>query len=207
MKELVERSIGRNEWGFGNKVLYDLCSSSFKHDKPDAVIAKIWLIGRSYAAAIERRKNKSKHANEDFYLNVVAPKILESDIDQWFSALNEQAQIDDQLLEVILDTHAYVTELFKDISGLEKRSLASKYLHFHFPNLFFIYDARAVSAMSKYADKVGKVSRSKYPNADNEYRKFVEKCLKLRAYIKNHFDHELTPRQLDNLLLMTFASN
>jgi hypothetical protein len=36
---------------------------------------------------------------------------------------------------------------------------------------------------------------------DNEYRKFVEKCEFLRRYCKTTFDKDLSPRQLDNLLL------
>jgi len=35
-----------------------------------------------------------------------------------------------------------LTDLFREISGLEKRSLASKYLHCHFLRATYIYDER-----------------------------------------------------------------
>ena len=57
------------------------------------------------------------------------------------------------------EAHARTTELFTKIRGLEKRSLASKYLHFHVPGLFFIYDARAIAGMRKVMDVVGRATR------------------------------------------------
>ena len=46
-------------WDVGNEVLYELCTKHPRHAEIPAVIAKVWLIGRSYAAAIERRRNKA----------------------------------------------------------------------------------------------------------------------------------------------------
>jgi hypothetical protein len=39
--------------------------------------------------------------------------------------------------------------VLRDLTGLEKRALASKYLHFHLPRLFFIYDSRAAGVMRR----------------------------------------------------------
>ena len=49
----------------------------------------------------------------------------------------------------IISVHNFLTVIFNEISGLDKRSLASKYLHFHLPNLFYIYDSRADNAIRK----------------------------------------------------------
>ncbi|MDP6850431.1 MAG: hypothetical protein QF524_05795 [Planctomycetota bacterium] len=201
-KEQVESSIESSEWDLGNKILYDMCSQYPSHNNSAEIIAKVWLIGRSYAAAIERRRNNEsgEFNGDDFYIEKVAPEIIHSEIDGWLRSLEAIDGISESTLEVILSVHFNVTELFSKISGLEKRSLASKYLHFHYPELFFIYDSRAVTAVSYLSDLTGRVGQSKY-NADNEYRKFCEKCLKIRKYVKDNFKIYLTARQLDNLLL------
>jgi len=49
-------------WDLGNRILYDMCQSYPGHSKDDEIVAKIWLIGRSYAASIERRRN-AKHTD------------------------------------------------------------------------------------------------------------------------------------------------
>ena len=95
------------------------------------VIGKIWLIGRAYAAAIERRKGNFNFEGDDFYVEVVAPRIINSGIDSWLSPFQQDQNIDRNNMQLTLKVHADVTNLFYEISGLKKRSLASKYLHFH----------------------------------------------------------------------------
>jgi hypothetical protein len=164
------------------------------------VIGKIWLIGRAYAAAIERRKGNFNFEGDDFYVEVVAPRIINSGIDSWLSPFQQDQNIDRNNMQLTLKVHADVTNLFYEISGLKKRSLASKYLHFHFPNLFYIYDSRAQYAISKLTHIIGRVGGSD-PDSDHVYRKFAEKCMVLQSYIANTFSINLTPRELDNLLL------
>ncbi len=203
-EQLAKQSLDSNYWGYGNKVLYDLCQSAFEHKEPAKVIAKVWLIGRSYAAAIERRKDKTEYANEDFYIDVVAPKIVASDIDEWLCELKQFTRIDDDSLNKVLEVHEKVTQLFKDISGLDKRSLASKYLHFHLPHLFYIYDARAVKAISYFSQITGRAKTSK--TGDKEYNKLVQKCSSLQRHALSQWQLDLSPRQIDNVLLMAHAN-
>ena len=47
-----------SKWAYANSILYEMCSKTPLHNDADVIVGKIWLIGRSYAAAIERRKNK-----------------------------------------------------------------------------------------------------------------------------------------------------
>jgi hypothetical protein len=54
---------GPSKWDFGNEILYSMCRQNPFHDKPEIVTAKVWLIGRSYAAAIERGRKKSKESS------------------------------------------------------------------------------------------------------------------------------------------------
>lgn len=186
-------------WDLGNEVLYELCRTHPLHTDVPSVVAKVWLIGRAYAAAIERRRNKSDQ-NDDFYVQKVGPSIIHSEIDSWITTSKQWDRPSKQSFSTLLEVHNRTTQLFSHISGLEKRSLASKYLHFHVPSLFYIYDTRAVEAMRELGSVVGRVGRG-VATADNEYRKFAEKCLSLQQHIESELSVSLTPREIDNLLL------
>ena len=195
----IEFAQAPSPWRVGNDVLYDLCNARPKHTNEAEVIAKIWLIGRSYAAAIERRREKSEE-NDEFYVKTVAPAIVRSRIDSWIGEAKRHGQPSVESLPTLLQVHHEMTQLFRKISGLEKRALASKYLHFHVPQLFYIYDTRALEALRVLRKIVGCNRRSTL-QTDNEYRKFSEKCLSLQRHVKEEYDASLTPRELDNLLL------
>lgn len=183
--------------------MYELCRRHHLHTEVPFVIAKVWLIGRAYAAAIERRRNKTDQ-NDDFYVQTVGPLIIRSEIDSWIKGSEQWSKPNAESFTTLLEVHAHTTRLFSDISGLAKRSLASKYLHFHVPGLFYIYDTRAVEALRELSSVVGRVGRASAP-ADNEYRKFAEKCLALQQHIESKFGVTLTPREIDNLLLHVHA--
>ena len=193
-----------NEWNLGNKVLYDLCSTNFTHDTTEKILAKTLLIGRAYAAAIERRKNKNG-INDNFYLDTVAPAFKKPKLDKILADLKKYKQISNDTVPKIIDAHNYLTRLLFDITDLEKRSFSSKYLHFHLPELFFIYDTRAVSAMRLFVKKLPKNLQvlADRENTDREYSNFFYKCYFLREKINEEFKVLLTPRQLDNLLIET----
>ena len=203
LKKQVDDAVRGNDWDLGNQVLYDLCEKYPHHKTKAEIVAKIWLIGRSYAAAIERRKeiDGNKFEGDDFYIEKVAPDILNSNIDQWLDSLGDFKHLTKDNLREILRVHLDITNLFQEISGLEKRSLTSKYLHFHYPRLFFIYDSRVISALSHLNQITGRVGKSSFEYADNEYRKVCEKCLMLRNHVEKKYGVFLSPRNLDNLLL------
>jgi len=83
----LRRAISETSWDFGNKVLYEICCANPDHKSDDVIIGKIWLIGRSYATAIERRAEIEGAQGDAFYENEVAPKIRNSGIDGWFQEI------------------------------------------------------------------------------------------------------------------------
>ena len=97
-----------------------------------------------------------------------------------------------------MKVHGYTTDLFYGISGLEKRALASKYLHFHVPSLFYIYDSRAAEAIREFSSDLPRLSRS--GAGDDGYRKFAERC-HISVTCARRFSLDLLPRHVDNLLL------
>lgn len=76
----LNAALKNTTWDLGNQVLYDLCRDHPRHNSADVVIAKVWLIGRSYSAAIERRRSPTAYG-DSFYTKHVAPAVLVSNID------------------------------------------------------------------------------------------------------------------------------
>lgn len=201
--ELYDKFLSEKEsrWNFCNKVLYEMCKAEPKHTDPDVIVGKILLIGRSYAAAIERRRNVTEES-DDFYDEIVAPKMLKIGeiLDRKIQELSLSRK---DSVENLLSTHKYLTDIFYSISGLEKRSLASKYLHFHCPSKVFIYDERAKKAINKLVIRPDKrvldnLSSTEY---DDEYGKFVCKVQELKQFLEAKLKTHLSPRDIDNFLL------
>jgi len=85
----VECTEQSDRWAFPNRVLCDLYKRHPDHEHRDIVIAKVWLICKAYAAAVERRKPSSGSlvANDPSYENYVAPASIDSRLDQCLSPL------------------------------------------------------------------------------------------------------------------------
>jgi len=207
----IELACAPSVWDLANDVLYQLCERHPGHKTHEEIIAKVWLIGRSYAAAIERRKPGSKAAKDAkqkeempsadrFYEETVAPKIRDKPIDDWLSSLpDDEPPGSPRAIEV----HHDLMKLFGEIAGDNKRSLASKYLHFHKPDAFFIYDSRARSAITKIKGllRLGQILPMNTGDADLEYKDFVRRCVWFRQHVIEEHGIILSPRQLDKLLL------
>ena len=125
-----------DHWKWANEVLYRMCRESPTHKEIGVVTGKVWLIGRAYSASIERKAGPNMIRGENFYTTRVAPMIMDSDIDTWLDSTKSISRVTAENMSSVLDVHKKVTDLFKTISGIDKRSLASKYLHFHQPNVF-----------------------------------------------------------------------
>ena len=198
LKDLILKAKGSNEWDFSNSILYNLCRDSPKHNSSEIILVKIWIIGRCYAAAIERRKSNKDDINDDFYNFKVVPKMKNSNIDQWIEKCNSTKKKEDALI-----AHKKLTNLFFELTELNKRSLASKYLHFHIPSLFYIYDSRVVSSIGKLNTllKIKDIKEKKNMDVDDNYNMFYEKCERIVDKVSQEYGIKLTCRELDNLLI------
>lgn len=116
-------NITNSRWEYGNSVLYRMCEEEPEHKQIDVIVGKIWLIGRSYAAAIERRKN-AVVVGDDFYYDVVAPKMLEigPELDDRISRLRKSKGIILDDIKLVLSTHKFLMDIFFELTGLEKIS-------------------------------------------------------------------------------------
>lgn len=199
--KFVRRAIADGTWDLGNQSLYDLCRKHPDHRRDDEVLAKVWLIGRSYAASIERRRNARDTLGDDFYRDVVAPTIRRSGIDRWFASLRG---LRTPTALGVVPVHARLTALFEQISGLEKRSLASKYLHFHFPRVAYLYDERANRAIRHVTTALRRRSLPFAP-CDESYARFFLRCEVFRGQLEQRLGQRVTPREVDKVLLVIAA--
>jgi hypothetical protein len=186
-------------WDLGNDVLYALCADHPGHTAADAIIAKMWLIGRSYAAAAERRHIEDNLSGDEFYTKSLAPTIINKKIDLWFQELKCDKT---NSRELNLRTHKKMVELLKELTGHNKRSLASKYLHFHFPGRFFIYDNRSSTSVWQVLARGRKHEiPAQLANVDKDYQKFFSGCEQLSLCIRGLIGKSPTPREVDKVLL------
>jgi hypothetical protein len=187
---------------FGDMVLYKMCAKEPKHTELDIIASKVWLIGRSYAAAIERGAGGKMRKGGDFYIERVAPAIRRSPIDKWIASVRHIKRLTSENIADSLRCHKKVMDLFTRIAGgRTKRSLASKYLHFHAPNAFFIYDSRANRQVRREIPSRQKPPGTFRPDCDKQYQVFCDRCLRYREKMEKELGKRVTPRQLDSKLL------
>lgn len=197
-------------WDIGNGVLYDLCKKYPAHKSIDEVVAKLWLVGRAYAAAIERRQGK-QDSSDRFYVKV-AQKLISSEIDKQIEKLPDTKQLSEENIKMISDVHAFLTKIFYDLTGSYKVSLASKYLHFHRP-IVPIYDSRAnKSIRAIFRKDAGHRNLARrlfshtslpvrFEAVEKDYLNFVIKVYRLQQHILKETGRSYSLRDIDKYLL------
>src|SRR6185295_16599237 len=104
-------------WDVGNSILYKLCRQYPAHDSIDVIIAKVWLIGRSYAAAIERGKADSL-PSDSFYPKRVGPVLKASGIDTDLRRIDPHRELRNEVdAAIALEVHARLTATFRRASS------------------------------------------------------------------------------------------
>ena len=204
---IVERlihAIRPGVWDLSNEVLYNFVAEHHTHANRDVIAAKLLLIGRVYAAAIERGVEKESE-EEGIILDRAIPAIQDSELDSILATARMTSLDHPDAIETMVRCHGLTTHLLNPITERNNRSLVSKYLHFHVPTLFYIFDKRAVDALRNFGEITGRATRAKGHSheQDNDYRKFAQKLDKLRRHCEELIGLSITPRQIDNFLLET----
>ena len=213
-------------WDFLNEVLYNLCKKNPEHDDAKIILSKTLIIGRVYAAALERNAIKKKNREivvpltdeiesslgDDFYLGRVVPCFKSFFNRKEIKALVNNISNKPSRHDALQLQCKFATEI-KELKKGGKTSFSSKYLHFHFPKQFYIYDSRAQKALPHlklYIErKIGEsISYNKYALNENEiqdknreYVEFENKCHALK-YELARLKINCTNRQFDRVLLL-----
>ena len=110
--------------------------------------------------------------------------------------------VDKENLHRVLMVHKKFLDFLKIHTELNRRSFASKYLHFHNRNAFFIYDSIANKNVRAKDAKRKFVLPKSCAEFDKEYAGFVIRCIQYRDDMaKERHETPMTPRELDNELI------
>lgn len=183
----------------GNEALYKLCKEYPSNVDPEHIKAKIWLIGNAYHASLDRVKDMKKYPSNETYKKISSSGMMNrwESIDKSLSEIS-LLKINDEIIPIALKCHKSLVDMFVEVSGQRNRSLASKYLHFHCPNMFYLYDSIACTTVSNLVHKQrGKILSESY---DGAYEDFFYRVFELNKAIQNEYGIDLCPRQIDYYL-------
>jgi len=221
IKQIIKNidTYATDDWDLANHILYDMCAKYPSNTDRQPVLAKTFIIGRTYAVALERRRKykgsdnciENKLINDDFYVDSVVPIFENLQLDEDIAIINNWGHIDvlaldDGQINHVLELHGTLSVAFTKSTQLNKRSFASKYLHFHLPHIFFIYDSRAYGALKLFFKEIPEAKPknriSKKGSIDLEYASFYLRCLGVSRYLKTVKPYsDISPRHLDNILI------
>lgn len=198
-KQEVFNACTPDVFDFGNEWLYKLCSDYPRHTDESHSIAKVWLIGRAYSAAIERKS--APEGADELYRNQIGPAMRKSRLDILISELPDGRSPIEERFSFGVEVHAELMRIWSTAGATGKRSLASKYLHFHCPNVFPLLDSRALAGIKKVTPDARRVPKLDASSGDTIYRSFCARSAWLIREIRQQFRARLSLRQIDKLLL------
>jgi hypothetical protein len=102
-------------------------------------------------------------------------------------------------LSAALEVHGALMRIWKKAGAEGKRSLASKYLHFHRPDIFPLFDQRAAVGIRRVTPRGKRSGKLAAKHPDAKYKAFCERCLWLLETIEKRFGTRLSLRQYDHL--------
>ena len=192
-------------WQITNETLYKLCKKYPDHKISSEIIAKAIIIGRVYAASLERGDSTGKKKGDEFYrtdvVNTFKDFFNKRDVKNHLRKLRVGSNIETGCI-----IHSQFVETLKTLRSIQKNSFASKYLHFHFPKSFYILDSRVKKSISTIERYLTCRSRVKARNVPL-YARYVRRFEAVKQRIKEQTGITLSPRELDTLLIRVANSN
>lgn len=213
VKALIKDSKELAIYELSNNHLYELFTKYPKHVNAKGIVAKVLILGRTYAAAIERgRGSKGAMTNDEFYTNEVPTAFKGLRLDQKLQAITKMQTLE-KSTESCLKAHWVLMKGIKDITGKDKRSFCSKYLHFHSPENFFLYDFTSLRGLKNLSYFLTEIEGSvnTFPiykgNWDMQYFNFYQSCVQTKSKIEKVLGKELTYREFDALIITAGKKN
>lgn len=199
-KQWIDVALRESIWDVGNECLYALCRTYPEHVDQAEVTAKIWLIGRAYSAAAERGVAGEGQAEK--YIANLSRRFISKKADSYLKHLPNSIADLRKHLDGVIEAHRSFESIFSNADELGRISLTSKYLHFHRPDLFPIYDSRAAKAIAQVTPDSRFTGHAVLPeHAASTYGKFAMRVAWLLGEMEEVVRSTPTLRQVDNLLL------
>lgn len=192
-----------------NKALYSFVRENPSHTDPAQVASKALIIGRGLAASVERRKKNDdddyEGSTSGFYTRL-ADSICRSDVDLEASFLPIGQRLTGNATICVNKVHSWLCDAITKVTKKDASSFASKYLHFHYPALFPMVDSRAREALKWIADEESMVFAPTTAGMSKNYAAYMDFYLKVRDLFEEELGHEISLRQMDNILLNRYDS-
>lgn len=186
-REFIADTLAQSILDPRSRALYELCFLHRNHFQDDIVADKLRMIVRLCA--------EHGLTVNGFSPEFAAHRLGQSGVDSWFAGIATAEQIDPAL---VFEMHKRVMDVFGDLPAEQSRSLASKYLHFHFPELFYLYDRRVEAAAIDLGDgECGYLARAEH---DPDYGRFFACCRRLSDQLSKLAGRRLNARELDRVL-------
>lgn len=186
-REFVTDTLARSVLDVRGRALYELCFLHRHHFRNEIVADKLRMILR-YCADRGLQLN-------DFSPEMSALRLERAGVDRWFAGLSTAEEIDPAL---VFEVHKRVMDVFDDLPAPQSRSLASKYLHFHFPELFYLYDSRVeAAALALGRGEWGYLAWSEH---DPDYARYFACCRRLAEEFTPLAGRQPNPREMDRIL-------
>lgn len=186
-REFIEDALSGAVVDPRTRALYELCFLHRHHFQDDVVADKLRMIVRVCA--------EQGLKVDEFSPELVAHRLGQSGVDHWFGSLATAEHLEPSLA---FEVHKRVMDVLSDVPLEQARSLASKYLHYHFPDLFYIHDVGLETAASALGEgECGYLARTEH---DPVYGAFFACCRKLAEKLAPLSGHRLSPRELDLVL-------
>lgn len=167
------------------RALYELCFLRRDHLNARIVSDKLNLIVRLPA---------SNGARSAFSTEAIAHRLEKSGVDHWFNGLRTAEDIS---LASLQELHARIMQVFGELPEPEARTLASRYLHFHFPELFCIYDA---SLDQRMQELLPQALIAEQAGADTVYAAYFQRCRLLCERLSPMLGRRLALNELECVL-------
>lgn len=178
-------------YALGRNALYALCGSA-RHDDPEATVSKLWLVGRSHSAALERTHVPQAERKKEPYWRA-AEALRKLRVDEKLDAVRKRGEsYDDAHVEAIDACVASVTDALSHVMGQRKLSLATKYLHFHAPALP-IFDSVSQAVYKSFIDQRG--------GGEGKYGTHVRRFVRVRDALNELGHAPATARAIDNFAM------
>jgi hypothetical protein len=191
---------------YENQVLYAMCFDRPEHGDPFVTAGKMLMIGRVYSASPERKAGKAAVAGENLF-TILAERLAATHIDERLAAIPFETRLSEDLVPKVLALHGLLntevregTHRWSVTQGAPQRvSFASKYLHFHRPNAFPLFDRYACLGLASLTKGFRYENRCSDVTINKDYQRFVGRLLHFVA--QRSPEAGWTPRSLDTMLV------
>ena len=188
-----------------NQMLYNAVKSNPSNLDAPQIIGKLMLIGRTYSAAVERRRTSNAVQDNRQGLEVIieaACAIANSNVESQMALVGKTERLSRERITDAVELHSAVCAALRKANQRSNSSLASKYLHFHRPAFFPIVDSYVREGWWWIMDSLGEKNEgwSVFGQVER-YGNWCERVLSLQQKLERHLRKPVSLRQIDNYML------